>query len=649
MPNYIPPVAPFPNQSTGIVQVGTTIAFVWNVENGGIGVGTTIEFVWDVDALIFGGITLAWDVAEALPIATSGLNISWQVEAIEPICRAYRAVKGDEGLWRGFSDRSAIMTRGPLVNDGFNRYYIVQDSDVPRYTTYDQLELDRLTRRELAPSNFLRLGVPQPQNAPDVSTAGGSGDPNLIVDRAYVYTWVSAYGEEGPPSDPRNQSGPDDGVWTISDFDIDVPFATERQITTIRIYRTVTSTFGTVQFHYVTDIAFGTNEFEDATSTQQVGSNFTLESTSWFPPPETLKGIVEHPNGFFVGFDGRDIYMSEPYRPHAWPPEYVRSTLGDIVGFGIHGTSIVVCTESFPYQLTGISPDSMVLTKNDTAEPCESRYGIVSMPFGVVYPGPNGLMLAGPNGIETITDKIITKEQWQTKYNPRGIDAARWQSSYVAFYSGEEGFLLSPADALYTFIELNEFWDNCGIQTDEYSGKVIIATGREIYEWNPPSGANATYVWESKEFDLPDPKNFGAFRAIFYGDPIPDDATIQKWRDYNAIRIQQPLGPVNWNTVNEAKKVVPDGINDTRETRQPIDGPVCIPVPPVGEPWPNADTLQAEFLANDSVVATVDVDNDGMFRLPAGFKATRWRIRLTGEMKVKTVKMAETGKELKTV
>jgi hypothetical protein len=609
--------------------------------------GGTFGVSWDMGGPVPGTFGLAWDILDGQVSVTGTFGVSWEILRIDQICRAYWAQNEDVGFWKGFADKSAVMSRGPLVNDVHGRYYIVQDDDVPRYTTFKVLELERRRDAQQAAGAYYRLGIPRPRRAPLVTVAGGTVD--LTVDRAYVYTWVSSLGEEGPPSNPYNVSGPDDGVWTVTGFDVDVPNAGERLVSTLRVYRTVTGNLGNVDYHFIADIPFDQTTFADDVSTTIVGSNTVLESADWFPPPPDLRGLVEHPNGFFIGFVGRDIYMSEPYRPHAWPPDYVVSTIGDVVGFGVFGTSVVVCTENFPYTLTGTHPSVMTFTQHDTAEPCQSRYGIVSMPQGVYFPGPNGLVMRGPRGFDTITETLITKEEWESRYNPSAIDAARYQNSYVAFYSDEEGFLFTPTDPLYTFVELNRYWSNCGIQTDEYSGRVIMCTGQDLYEWNPSTGANATYVWESKEFDVADPKNFGAFRIIHYGDPVPTDAEIAAWRAYNLIRIADPLGPVNWGAIGAAKKVVPDVTDPTPENRQAVAGPVLYPVPPVGQPWPDQGTLTAEFFANGVLVHTKAVTSTDMFRLPSGFKKTLWKIRLTGERKVKSVKMAETGRELRTV
>ena len=615
-----------------------------------VGAPGAIAFSWDLDAEVGpGAIAFSWDIAEALnAVGPTTFKFLWNIEQERDICRAYRVLKDSESFWKGFSDRSAVLTRGPLVNDQYYRYYLVQDSDVPRYTTYDVLELERRRRAQLANNQYYRLGVPQPKLSPSVVPSGGT--VALVVDRAYLYTWVSAFGEEGPPSVPFNVSGADDGDWTISNFDTNVPYAGERLISRLRIYRTVTSNLGTVAYHFVSEIDFSDGVFVDNVPTSTVGSAYVIESENYFPPPQGLQNLTEHPNGFFIGNVGRNIYMTEPYRPHAWNPENTLSTLGDIVGFGIFGTSVVVCTQSFPYIMSGISPDSMTLTQHDTAEPCVSRHGIVSMPNGVYYPSPNGLVLANQNGLAAITEGIITRDEWQSRYDPANIDAARYQNSYVAFYSDTSGFLFTPTDPLYTFVELNTWFNNCGIQTDAYSGKTLLCTGTSLYEWNPPTGSNVQYVWESKEFDIPDPVNFGAFRIIYYGDPVPSDAQIQTWRDYNALRIVSPLDPLNWGPVGAAKKdYVADNTNATPEWRQPIAGPVLNPVPAPGDPWPGEDTLTAEFFANDQLVHTKVVATDKMLRLPSGFKATRWRVRLTGSVKIKSVKIAETGYELRTV
>ena len=107
------------------------------------------------------------------------------------------------------------------------------------------------------------------------------------------------------------------------------------------------------------------------------------------------------PNGFLIGFDGNNIYMSEAYHFHAWPAEYKQATETPIVGLGVLGQTCVVCTQGYPATVTGTKPATCSFTKATTGEPCLSRGSIVSTPQGVIYASQNGLILVGPAASRT--------------------------------------------------------------------------------------------------------------------------------------------------------------------------------------------------------------------------------------------------------
>lgn len=617
-----------------------------------------------VDGTVLTYHSVAWSVDDAAAEATAE---NWPCAL-----RTHRGLD-DEGRthWIPFYDKSARCSRGPLINDLYNRYYWTQDGDHMRYNTLEALKEDKT-------SSGMVVGVPAPDKAPGVKVPA-TGENSIIVDRAYVYTYVTLFGEESAPSPPSVRSGPDSGTWRIK-MTLPTDDGRHRRITKMNIYRSVSTATG-AEYHYVGASPIGVPVFYDKVGTNTVGLNYTLESETWGPPPDYLEGLIEHPNGFFVGFVGRDIHFSEPYRPHAWPPEYVLSTMGDIVGFGIFGTTIVVCTNSHPYLVTGITPNAMVLTKNDTAEPCVARYGIVSMPFGVYYPGPNGLMLASPRGIENATEKLMTKEEWQLRYQVANFDAARYQQQYVAFYSRTKGLMFDPGEPIAALVDLDltgaeaepDTMDT--IFTDEYSGKTFLLDNCNMYEWNPPSGAPLEFDWTSMEFDIPEPANFGAGRIIWYSPytpPTPEQTWA--WRIYNAARIAEaPLNPLNYHGINVVRLESPLTYDysvldpypeiDLVEVQQLIadmeatltEGQIKQPhhwsplfwVPAIGDNWPNTPYVVMQLLVNETVVYTKEVTHTKMFRLPTGFKGTRFRIRLRSNIHIQSCKIAETGKELR--
>lgn len=65
------------------------------------------------------------------------------------------------------------------------------------------------------PEEYYNLGLPAPDTVPDVAEQGAPGtDP--VVTRNYVYTFVTQWGEEGPPSDPTaDATFASDSTWRI--------------------------------------------------------------------------------------------------------------------------------------------------------------------------------------------------------------------------------------------------------------------------------------------------------------------------------------------------------------------------------------------------------------------------------------------------
>jgi len=315
------------------------------------------------------------------------------------------------------------------------------------------------------------------------------------------------------------------------------------------------------------------------------------------------------------------------------------------------------------------------------------------MPFGVYYPGPNGLMLASPQGFVNATKLLMTKEEWQLRYQVTKMDAARYQQQYVAFYNSTQGLMFDPGEQLAALVDLDlrsvdaepDSLDT--IFTDDYSGRTYLLSNCDMYEWNPVSGASLAFDWTSMEFDAATPANFGAARIIWYSDYTPP--TVEEtwaWRIYNTSRIAAaPLMPMNFNAINMVKRIPLDWDGDTppddekfltydltvldpypeidqQDVQDILDamdatdthgqmkqafhwGPL-IWVPPIGELWPNTPYVIMQLIVNEIVVYTKEVTHTKMFRLPAGFKGTRFKIRLRSNINIQSCKLAETGKEL---
>jgi len=570
---------------------------------------------------------------------------------VSPVRRAMRVVDNAGVLadtWLTFDSRDVDVVRSPIVNDTHDRYFWAGDSR-PKMNTYARIENGD-------PEYF--LGIPIPQNAPAVAPPAGSSET-----RAYVYTFVSAYGEEGQPSPPTVATG-DAGQWDLSGIDTTVPDAANRNITTVNIYRTVTG--GTSSnFYFVDSISLGTAIYADNEATTDVATNSLLESTLWAEPPIDLEGFVVMPNGYLVGWKGRRLVFSEAYRPHAWPAEYELSTEFPIVGLVVWGSTLVIGTKSQPYFGQGNSPLAFTMQKLDAVEPCLSRRGMVATTAGAYYPSINGLILANSSGAKVITQDILTKEEWAT-YNPESIYAAQLGLQYIAFNSPNFGFIFNPTEPSTKLVELDSFDDVEGIETDRYSGNVLLLANDRAMEWDRVSVATErlNWRWQSKLYHFPEPMNFGAVRLHFKvgADDVSDDVDAY-YGPYNvALFTAIPSGDAGdfndargLNTVNggvvggtpaQGIGLVPGWAEP--ETRQPLGGSLLYP-----QAFLSFQTLAMRLIVKTGPDGTVRFDkviyNEDIIRLPTGFKADLWQWDFYGNTDLYSVQIGTTPRALKGV
>lgn len=542
----------------------------------------------------------------------------------------------DSDFWVPFSNANVDFTRSPVLGDSYERYYWTGDtssySGVPKYNT---------RARILASSAAYRLGVPRPTTAPTVTPPTG-----VSLTRSYVYTFVSAYGEEGQPSDPTLATG-DAGTWALSGIDTTVPNSSERNITNVNIYRTVPTYSGST-FFFVAQISLGTSTYNDTSLDQDVALNPLLESTNWAEPPATLQGLTVHPAGFLVGFTGRDLYMSEPYRPHAWPVSYIQTTQTEIVGLAIYNNSIIVATSSHPYVGDGSHPVAVQLQRLDSVDPCVSRRSIVATLAGVMFASVQGVVLIGPGGHQLATDQLLTREDWTLLYNGPGITAAPYGMRYVAFDTPSHGFIFAPTEATAPLVDLDQFTNVQALQVDEYTGDVLVIRNNQVQLWDPDGGIPMSYQWRSKVFDLPKPVNFGALQVKFRNTIAEaGDDVIASYQAFNTARIASPLNCINLAAINRVRTETISGWT-LPQNKTPVAGSPLFKIAALAAVEP-AVTVRVFARMKDSTMGEVfsyTVMDEGVYRLPGDFKSDVWQVDLVANTPVYSFVMAETAKEL---
>lgn len=504
-----------------------------------------------------------------------------------------------DSVWVQFIDPDTDIVRGQLSEDSYKRWYFCSPTAGPMYNTYARL---------LAGLTPYKLGVPGPEtavggvNSPTISSITGGAAP--VVTRAYLYTWVNEFGEESAPSLPVTGAGNANGIWNIAGIDDPAAVTGYANYAKKYLYRTITSASGVATYFRIGEVALGTTTYADngATMTDAIlAGNLQLESTAWALPPATLKGFITMPNGFLVGFDGNNLYMSESYRFHAWPAEYKQATEYPIVGLGVVGQTCVVCTQGFPATLTGVKPATVAFTKSTTNEPCMSRGSIVSMPDSVIYASQNGLVSVGPAGIKNVTKQLITRDDWLRDYVPGFLRAVRYQEGYLALRdypddtTPNSAFYLDPSAIKVALTELSDFDDVDNVVSDVWSGEVFLLDAGMIRRWDSPDLLTMPVLWRSKEFQYLQLSNFGAY-AIY------------------------------WDEARYATSTWGDDI------------------------IPNGERVRFRVLAGRTVVYDQAVPLNGKpIRLPSGFKSDIWQFEIRARAPVYSLHVANSIKELKGV
>lgn len=486
-------------------------------------------------------------------------------------------------------------------------------------------------------------------------TTGTSGVPNIYLwgvfetddvfeSRSYVYTWISAYGEESAPSPFTNFTGWTNAAWALT-FAPPPPLdeGVDRNLVTTRIYRTITSTNGQTNYFWVTDVPITQLAYTDNAPDNVIAENITLPSTNYFPPPTGLQGLTLMLNGMMAGFVGNQVYLCQPYLPHAWPPANVINVDFPIIGLGFTNGALVVCTQANPYVLSGANPSVMTVTKCQLPAPCLSRASIIATDLGVYYMSQNGLIQVTNLAQATdVTELWITREKWTqlvptTLGSPRAVPVATMYFCYGS-NAAQTGVLPagnSPPAANGFALELQTdntsftIWPQPGghrvgftqlappngayvdnLLVDPWTGIALVIQngGVYYYDFTDQTPLMQPYVYASKIFQQNNKKNFAAMRVYF---TVPANTPAQ-----NATTNTKPFADPSWNSLQTGQYGIVAVYAD-------VDG-------------------------GDMQLVTVREirKSGGLLRLAGGFKAESWQVQVTARVPISNIQMATTVKEL---
>lgn len=458
----------------------------------------------------------------------------------------------------------------------------------------------------------------------------GTVNPSLSATRLYLYTRVTQFGEESEPSPISSDVVVSPGnTVTLSGF---VAAPGGRGYATQRIYRSQTGTTGGANLFLIAERGDTTADFVDNVPLNSFAE--PLPSLEWNPPPAGLKGLVAMPNGMMAGYVGKDLYLCEPYRPHAWPEKYVLTTNFDITGLAVTGTTLVVGTKGWPELVSGTAPDTMTMERVELSMPCLSEKGMIDMGYAALYPSNDGLVMVQNGSPSLISGPLLTRDQWQ-RLDPATLVCGQFYGRFYASYrytdndnllqqgtlifdiTGEQPYLIRSqhrADAMFY---------------DVTDNRLYMAIGTGIYEWDSLLSDNDIMTYRSKAYLTPQPTSFGAI--MVEGDDSQDpDALIA----YNSARAEITAA----NEARMAAGTLDGAMGLTPMGELPMAGDRLLAMPPGPQISVNI-YADSEFLATINIIGEVE-------RLPP-MLARQWEVEAVGNIDIQEITMAGTAQELR--
>lgn len=421
--------------------------------------------------------------------------------------------------------------------------------------------------------------------------------------RAYVYTYVNSYGEEGPPSKPTLVTTSPLAYVDVT-VELDAAVAGYVPVTEIRLYRTPTGSAIAEYFYSrnITNPGYGPQTVLDTTRAEML--NEPLASTYWTEPPAGLAGLMSLPNGILAAWKGNELWFSEAYKPWAWPSSYVKPLPHSIVGGIAHGAGAVITTVTQPYLVSGVSPDAMTTARINVDQAGVSKWSLAVVDGAVVYACNDGLMtITGGAASLGPGQRFFTRDVWRERYGSHlaGMRFLVWDGRLVVFHGSGSftPFMIRFDEADGTMTELPNFAAAGGF-VSAFSDQCYYALGNNLYQFN--GGTAQTATWQSREGVLPTPTSFGVLQAVCTG----------AW----TLTLNAALNPA---------------VPAEKRTTSTFGG------------W--TQTIDA---ATGLAVTLTTALPEGVttLRIPSGFLSDRWKVKLVGTGRFRELRLAQTGREL---
>ncbi len=305
----------------------------------------------------------------------------------------------------------------------------------------------------------------------------------------FVYRYVNKYGQPGAPSKPSTiQEIALNSTDTISISGIERPPG-NHCITHVEIFMTIAGNKTGLENPVKPNSGFmsmGVYSFAESFDMELGEPGLELDSWNYFPPPENLEGIQCTDMGL-VGFEGKNIWYTEPNQPHAWSKK--KCLDHTVKGLKYWNGILFAATDSWLYRMN-LSQD-----EGSYEFSAPFRYGERPMPLlsdqrgmsagqaGVFYPSVMGGVLATEGSARYITSKF-GKDDWMG-LNPKTMQTAVFDYG-VGFFSCNASYVYEWGDGTFGELEGHLYqlpFKPNAVYTDK-NGILNYAVGNKWYRWD---------------------------------------------------------------------------------------------------------------------------------------------------------------------
>lgn len=332
---------------------------------------------------------------------------------------------------------------------------------------------------------------------------------------AYVATVVNNVNEESAPTAPVLIDTRDNGMFSTSITVTIAPDPDQIPPQVINVYRT----YGTSTTYLLADkvpyIQGQTTYVFSEDSTEPITTAALAENQAeWDQPPEGMHSLTYAGNGIFCAAVGKDLCMSEPYRPHAWPYRMVFPNT--ITGIIEVENGVLVTTTTKPYFVYGTHPTSMTQQAAATEQAGFSAKSMARVDGMAIYAGYDGLVTAqGGQASAEYSRALFDQYSWRSTGFKSALPKASlcaWDGMlfYVHDDTSQPDWIFSLDSQQPSVVEFDTGSDLTGVGIAKTTDTTYLLYSNGIAANAGGADLALPLVWKSKVFDLPTDAGFGA-------------------------------------------------------------------------------------------------------------------------------------------